>query len=270
MMKNENPTVIYMLFALFISGCAFGDRTVNLSYPPEGSLSRLGIPTAEAATIADYTLILTPFEDKRSEGKLIGEVLNGYGIRTADVLVANEVGAWVTNALRQELENAGYKVQVLNEGKSSEKDVLLTGEVGRVFCTAYLQYEGDVGFEMRVVWNGQEIFTKRYLGHQRSGVSWAMTSKSYNNILALALRDAIRRFIDDLNEAFTSPTKPPKPAKSLKTAKEGETSEDTAEQPVDEASEEEKVTEAKEVEAQEEEQHEERRRRQPPPGAMVV
>ena len=194
---------VWLILSLFLAGCALGDRRVMLSYPPESSekgLEMLGVKKTVAPAL--IPILLVPFEDEREEGELIGEVLNGYGMRTADVVARNDVGHWVTDAIKSELEKAGYKVTVAQDPRKDSDQPLLSGKVGRIFCSAYTTYRGEVGFETRLELKGEEIFSKRYLGTAKSGLNWAMTARSYNRVLSLALQDAAARFVRDLNNVF--------------------------------------------------------------------
>lgn len=159
---------------------------------------------AEAATapVSSYPIVVISLQDKRPEGKLIGEVLNGYGIRTASVNAGNEVNRWVTDAIKWELEKAGYQVKGAEHPDGVQDQLVLSGEVARVFCTAYMTYKGEVGFAVKLEMNGEVILRKRYLGTSNSGLNWAMTAKSYNRILGLALKDAVSKFIWDLRDVF--------------------------------------------------------------------
>lgn len=202
--------MIIIGLAISTSACAFGNRTVMLNYPPEEESKNSVIPTAEASVAPmDQLIVVVPFQDKRQEGKLIGEVLNGYGTHTADVNAGNNVTQWVTEGIRWEMKKAGYNVKVMPEASNPKEGLLLQGEVARVFCTAYLTYEGQASLAVRLELNGEEVFNKRYLGRAKSGLNWAMTSRSYNRVLSLALRDAARQFVRDLNQVFVSEEKKP-------------------------------------------------------------
>lgn len=208
--EHLRVTVLLIGIAISTSACAFGNRTVTLNYPPEDSSKDSGIPTAQAAVApVDSLIVLAPFQNKLEKGKLIGEVLNGYGMHTADVNAGNDIAQWATEGIRYEMEKAGYNVKVMPEVNNPKDGLLIQGEVGRVFCTAYLTYEGEVGLAARLELNGEEVFNKRYLGRAKSGLNWAMTAKSYNRILSLALQDAARQFVRDLNQVFVSEEKKP-------------------------------------------------------------
>ena len=202
-----NVAVLLAGVVMSAGGCAFGDRTVMLSYPPGEDSQGSVIPKAAAASApVDQLIVIAPFQDKREEGKLIGEVVNGYGVRTADVNAGNDVAQWVTEAVHSEMEKAGYKAKVLSQPDKPKESLLIQGEVVRVFCTAYMTYEGQVSLAVRLELNGEEVFNKRYLGRAKSGLNWAMTATSYNRVLSLALQDAARQFIKDLNGIFVKET----------------------------------------------------------------
>lgn len=185
-----------------LCSCAFGNRHVTLNYPPQKQSESAGPAIAEAAVQPNgKSIVLMQFVDQRSNKSVIGEVRNGYGMRTADVVVENDVSGWLTNAVRMELEKAGYKVTLTSNKNDALSNIAIGGEVLHVYCTAMMTYEGEVSFFAQLQKDGKEILRKRYTGKGSAGLNWGAASESYGNSLSEALSIAIRELVADVNSS---------------------------------------------------------------------
>jgi hypothetical protein len=187
-----------------LSGCAFGTRHAELSYPP--SKASGVIATAEAAgtpAAAGFEVILA-VADMRASTERIGNVRNGFGMDTASVVTDTDVRAWVESAFMNELAGAGYTVIPAEGETGHDTAISLDAELTKVYCDAYLTYDGEV--LMTVTLSRQDVLPveKAYEGSGSVGLSWAATAKSYGESLSLALQDTIRQVMADL-AAYRSP-----------------------------------------------------------------
>src|SRR2546427_3153583 len=120
-----------------LAGCAFGNRTAKLTYPPEEA----GAPPAATATV----VLLAP-EDKRPEPrKVVGIVRNGLYMHTADVETQDDVAAWVREALKRELVRAG--IAVVEDPAAAAR---LATVVTEVHSEAYMTYTGKVSLDVAI------------------------------------------------------------------------------------------------------------------------
>jgi hypothetical protein len=186
--------------AMFFSSCAFGTRHVTLAYPPN-NYSPGYVSPAMAAKLqpTKKRMILITFIDRRSDQSVIGEVRNGYGMHTADVVATNDVTMWISNAVKSELEAVGYTILVPDSVPVKSSCPALTGEILTVYCRAFESYEGEVSFIARVQKDGKVVLDKRYTGQGSAGLNWAMTSKGYGQSLSLALSKAVNQLRYDLD-----------------------------------------------------------------------
>lgn len=188
------------LMVAVLSGCAFGTRQPTLVYPPPGDPSVTVAETARSTAAPKKTkIVLAPFRDERTDKTVVGTVRNGFGMRTADVVPTNNVANWVTDAVGTELRLSGYSV--VRGGASDPNDpesVLIGGDVLNVFCDMYLSYTGQVSLLVRVSRGNRDLLAKHYAGEGSAGLAMAATGESYAESLALALRDALRKFVAEL------------------------------------------------------------------------
>lgn len=204
MKSYARATHLLVMIGLFsvVTGCAFGNRHATLIYPPEEGSKNSGSGVAEASpapAVTGESIILLQFADKRSKGRVIGEVQNTFGMHTADVVTEDSVAEWVTGALDMELRKAGYEVINGEDLEGPATGPVVTGEVLVVYCTAYFSYDGEVSFVASVKEGSKEILKKQYTGTGSAGTNWTATARSYAQSLSLALADAIGSLVADLN-----------------------------------------------------------------------
>lgn len=189
-------SVVFCGLVSLTSGCAFGTRHATLGYA--------STPVVSPSTSTGTPISLVRFVDQRGEKRAIGEVRNGYGMRTAEVVPDKDIAAWITQGVQAELEKAGYRVSVSETPTTSSPTATLSGDVVTVYCSAMFSYEGEVSFFARLMKDGKEILAKRYTGKGSAGLNWAATSTGYADSLSLALADAIRPLVEDLHAALRS------------------------------------------------------------------
>lgn len=184
------------LAGLLLSGCAFGNRDADLSYPPPTESGV--VSTAEASTAPEPrgVIYLEDFEDLRPDKNVVGHVRNGFGMKTAEVIATRDVTEWVREALSHELEAAGYRVE--DAGGASADAMTLSGDVIRVYCDAYLSYDGEVTLRVEATRAGEGLIDRSYSGSGSAGLNLAATGDSYSQSLSLALRAALQELISDL------------------------------------------------------------------------
>jgi len=197
-MKN---LIITSFIAILAGSCAFGDRHVTLNYPPNTGLEGLVVKSAIASPHLSglkKKIILFQFRDLRLNKNKIGHVLNSYGFETADVIADNDVTEWVHNAITMELKKAGFEIIKQDNLDEIGSDLILKGEILRVYCSAYFTYNAEVIFIAKIEKNNNVILNKSYVGEGSVGLNLAATSEGYGDSISLALSNAIRELIGDL------------------------------------------------------------------------
>ena len=149
-MRNKKMHVVFavVLSIVFLSGCAFGTRHPMLEY-------NTVTPVKPANNIS---IKISTFSDTRPDKNVIGNVRNGWGMKTADVITDTNIADWVSTALKSELKNAGYNV--IEEDTKN----LISGEVLKVYCDTYLNYEGEVMIKVVLKKDNSVILDKTYSG----------------------------------------------------------------------------------------------------------
>lgn len=181
---------ISLLLALIfaVSGCAFGTRRPVLEYS-------VVLPPAEKSNIA---IKVSGFKDERLWSKeKIGDVRNGFGMRCADIIPQNNVADWVTDALKNELNNAGY---ILSEDGIASN--IIDGTVLEVYADAYFNYGGRIRLNIVLRKGDKDLLNKEYSSQKNCGMQWAATAASFGKTMELTLQDVMRQIIPDVNKAL--------------------------------------------------------------------
>jgi len=195
-MRTLSAALGLSLLVMLVNGCAFGTRHAVLVYPPDQNAAITNAPPpATAGKVA-----LGTFSDARSDKLVIGFVRNGYGSKTAEVHLDSDVVPFITDAVRYELQQAGWDIVDLSTATNSSIPVI-SGEVLVLHCDAFMTYEGNASLSISVTRSGHEIFKKTYGGEAGGGLNWGMTGKSYGKTVSKAVQDALLGFIRDLPTA---------------------------------------------------------------------
>ena len=195
-LENSFLTSLLIILGLSVSsGCAFGTRHAELTYPPvdrePGALVAAARAGEAGAACCDVVLNVS---DMRAETRRIGNVRNTFGMDTADVVTSDDVRTWVEDAFKHELTSAGYAVVPAG----SDHAIMLDADITKVHCDVYLTYDGEVSMTVSLSREGMPALEKHYEGSGSVGLSWAATAQSYAGSLALALQDAVSHVMQDL------------------------------------------------------------------------
>ena len=192
------PRMLRRLLFPFVSlpllaGCAFVDREAELRY--SAPAREAAAPTGEGALRA--TVAVRDVVDRRKDAENVGNVRNGFGMKTADVHGKGDAVAWVREATKQELQRAGFVPKVA----AAESDLVVDVQLQTTNCTAYLTYEGDVSIAAKAMRHGRAIVDGIYVGKGSAGMNWTATDASFAETLDLALQDALVQFLRDVRKA---------------------------------------------------------------------
>lgn len=176
-----------------LASCAFVDREAELRYSAP--------PRAAAAPLAEHaphvTVVVRDVVDRRKDTSVVGEVRNGFGMRTADVHGKGDGAAWLRDAAQSELQRCGF--DVVEPGRRS--DLVVDVQLQNAHCTAYMDYEGDVCIAAKALRDGRALVDGVYTGKGGAGVNWSATDESFAETLDLALQDALLQFARDVRKA---------------------------------------------------------------------
>ncbi len=180
-----------LLTVVFVSGCALGDRKIALRYQP----------AAAATGGTGQKVAVVKFVDRRDKQE-IGEVRNGYGMKTAKVYAeGQDVGAWVANALSDELTQAGFAVQKFNDAAPPEVSIAITGFVPEAYIRMFLQERCTIRANITVQKAGVVLLNKEYQGECKK-VAWTASTGEYEAAMQGALQDLMKKSVPEIVAAI--------------------------------------------------------------------
>lgn len=178
-----------LLSAALIQGCAIGTRRIALQYDAV---------VAEQAASSE-TVAVVKFEDARQE-ELFGEVRNAYGMKTGKVQADDQdVGAWVANALADELTHSGLNVRKFDDAAPPDISISISGTVLKAYVKMYMSYRTDVSVQVTMTRAGVPLLNREYTG-KASGMAVMASSGSYEKQLKSALQDLMKQLVPHILE----------------------------------------------------------------------
>jgi hypothetical protein len=196
-MKGFGPAL--GLFMVCLTGCAFGNRSVYLAYPPGASAAARALPEPTPAPNATK-VVLVRFLDQRQAKRAVGAVHNGFGAHTADAVATNNVVEWIMKAINTELVNKGFAVIELADIPQTTDAPVIAGDVLTVMCQAWTKYEATVEFSATVSSGGKIILQKTYKGVDETTTNWASSGETFGLTLSAALRTAAENFAEEFKQ----------------------------------------------------------------------
>ncbi len=101
--KSPLSLIGILLIALLINGCALTEDTVAINYTPQQNVGK--IDGAESVNVSVNLTDTRTVKDKISTKK------NGYGMEMAAIKAKNDITALISDAIKDELRNRGFKLQ---------------------------------------------------------------------------------------------------------------------------------------------------------------
>jgi len=193
--KLRRPVLIGLglcIASMVISGCAFGDRNIALDYEAAKDLDCQG-----AGRIA-----VANFEDVRHDKIVVGEVRNGFGMKTADVRIAGPLaGAWVANALATELRRAGFDVVKVADPSSPAERTVVGGSVSELFIHCAFALNTTLRAQVIVTESGVPVLNREYHAQTKTG-GFLGGSSDYERAAKAALQELMKEVVPDIVEVM--------------------------------------------------------------------
>ncbi len=172
--------LILGLVALGLSGCSFGDRSVRLRYDR---------PAGEPQIFRGISVILKEPEDLRPEPHaVVGSVRSGVGVETAEITTEDDVLAGIHQAMKAELQQAGFHVALDDDRVRAL--VIKTG-ILELECVEGIGFGGKIKLEIRVAGDATLLLKKTYASDDRH----LLITKTSGNEPADSLRTCLKRIL---------------------------------------------------------------------------
>jgi len=190
------------------SGCAFGSRAVALNYTPTVNAAKVGGGRAiYVAPIRDVCVTNEKSIFAKNEagslttvkGKEIGDIRNGYYIKTASVVSKSmDLGPWITDALTKELKQCGFSAAQVT-GLPPECPLGVSGSLTECYSRVkfFQGQECTIRATISIQQNGAAISSKEYIGQSKGGVAF-LTPEEYEKVFQLAMADFVGKVVKDV------------------------------------------------------------------------
>lgn len=174
-----------MASTMLLSGCAFTTGHVNLAYEP----------TTEAANVAaaDSPRVMVEVTDKRPT-QAVGQKINGFGMKTADIVSDSDVAATLKTAFETELHKRGF-----TDGAGGDLVSVRLANFQNQFTLGF--FSGDatatIGMDVTVKRPDSSVAYNQYITGESK--DWAMIAGEGNAERTLngAMRDAVAKVFSD-------------------------------------------------------------------------
>jgi hypothetical protein len=208
MMSVLSILAVVLISSMLCSGCAFGSRAVALNYTPTIKGPDLGggrpiqISAIRDTCVTNEKSIFAKNgagQLTTTNGKEIGDIRNGYYIKTASVVSKSmDLGPWVTDALTKELKQRGFSAaQVTALPPACPLGV--SGSLTECYSRAkfFSGQECTIRATISILQNGAAISSKEYVGTSKGGVAF-LTPAEYEKVFQLAMADFVGKVVKDI------------------------------------------------------------------------
>jgi uncharacterized lipoprotein YajG len=196
-MRTRKPIAQATAFVLawLLSGCAFTTGHVDVSYQPAAQPTKIAGP--------DSPRVRVEVTDKRTT-QAVGQKINGFGMKTADIVSNGDVPGTLKSAFETELTNRGFV-----EGADGDLVSVTLNNFQNQFTLGF--FSGDatatIGINVTVKHsNGSVAFDKYITGESKDWIEVAGEDNA-QRMLNAAMQDAVTKvfadnaFIDSLKGA---------------------------------------------------------------------
>ncbi len=178
-------------------GCAAVDQKIGLNYSrPDQSLVR------HSGDIAVSRMPSSPSAKNGNGEWIIGSLNNVHGVHQADLLSDRSPEEWISEALIEELRQAGYSVAFADPlPAAAARGLSITG-INNVMTVNKGTFSSDtrleLSFNVEVYLKGDRAKTFTVAAHDDRTVPLSASRKELEKIMLQSLQDAMHKLIPDI------------------------------------------------------------------------
>ena len=192
-MKSGIPALMAGVL-LMLSGCAFTTGHADLAYQPTTQATKLAAPDSPHVSV-----VVT---DKRST-QVVGQKINGFGMKTADIVSNTDVPGTLKSAFETELNSRGF-----TEGAGGDVVLVTLSNFENQFTLGFFSGDATATIGMQVTVkrpDGSVAYDKYITGQSKDWVEVAGEDNAGHELSA-AMQDGVAKvfadnaFIDSLKK----------------------------------------------------------------------
>lgn len=191
---------LLMLISL-ISGCATLDQKVNLTYKPvDRTFGRNSGEVFVSRTDAVSLL-------RNTKGEwIIGSLNNANGVREADLLSDRALGEWISDALIQELVQAGYSPKYAPQLPAGTTRGVVINDISGFMnvnsAIARAETKQELKFNVDIILNGTKTKTLTIAARDSKTLALTASQEEKELIMRQSLQDAMQQVMPELIVLF--------------------------------------------------------------------
>jgi len=186
-----------LMLICFLSGCATVDQKISLTYKPvdkpfgrnsgEVFVSRVDPASLPRNTKGDW---------------IVGALNNVHGVRQADLLSEKSVGEWISDALIQELKQAGYTASYAAKVPQGPVRGVVINDINAFMNenkgTVSADTKQELKFNVDVIIDGAKVKTLTIAARDKKTLAMSASQEEKERIMLLSLQDAMQQVIPEL------------------------------------------------------------------------
>jgi len=186
-----------LILISILSGCATFDQKISLTYKPVNrpfgrNSGDIFVSLTEAASLLRNT---------RGEW-IVGSLNNVHGVRQADLLSDRSLGEWISDALVQELKQAGYSATYAAPLAARAAQAIVINDIN-VFMNVdkgalTVETKQELKFNADIVINGSKIKTFAIAARNKETFPLTASKEEKERIMLQSLQDAMQRLMPEL------------------------------------------------------------------------
>jgi hypothetical protein len=189
-----------MLISL-LPGCATLDQKINLTYKPVDRPFGRNSGDVLVSRVDPASLL------RNTKGEwVIGSLNNANGVKQADLLSDRALGEWVSDALVQELLQAGYSTKYAVQLPSGVARAAVINDI-----SVFMNVDSGIGraetkqelkFNVDIILNGLKIKTLAIAARDNKTLPLTASQEEKERIMRQSLQDAMQQVMPELIVLF--------------------------------------------------------------------
>jgi uncharacterized lipoprotein YajG len=183
-MRNGTPVLLAATLVM-LSGCAFTTGHVDLAYQPTTQATKLAAPDSPRVSV-----VVT---DKRPT-QVVGQKINGFGMKTADIVSNTDVPGTLKSAFETELNSRGF-----TEGAGGDVVLVSLSNFENQFTLGFFSGDSTATIGMQVTVkrpDGTVAYDKYVTGQSKDWVEVAGEDNAGHELNA-AMQDGVSKVFAD-------------------------------------------------------------------------
>ncbi len=201
-----NSRVLPLLLSLavlicLLSGCAMVDQKISLAYKPVDKPFGRNSGEVFVSKVDPVSLL------RNTKGEwIVGALNNVHGVKQADLLSDRALGEWISEALVQELKQAGYTASFAAQMPSAAARGIVINDINAFMNVNKGAVSADTKQELKfnvdVIIDGSKVKTLTIAARDKKTLALNASIEEKERIMLQSLQDAMQQVVPELIALF--------------------------------------------------------------------